>query len=293
VLESILIQALSGVSSGMVLFLMASGLTLIFGTLRVANFAHGSFYMIAAYLSYSLTRYVDGGTSGFIISLLLAPLGVALIGAMVERFLLRRIATRAHQYQLILTYALTLVAADAVKIIWGQDNHTVPRPSGLDGAFDIFGTPFPSYYALLIIVGAVIALALHLLLTRTRFGRVLRASVADGQMVGALGINVPRLYTSVFALGAWLAGLAGVLAAPVGSISLGMDSSIIIESFAVVIIGGVGSVGGALLGALIIGVTKSVCILLAPKLAIAFIFFALCAVLVLRPTGLFGRTATA
>jgi len=288
--QSILVQALSGISSGMVLFLVASGMTLIFGTLRVANFAHGSFYMIAAYLSFTLTRWVGHGTWGFVVSLVVAPLIVALLGLVVERFLLRRIATRAHQYQLILTYALTLILADAVKMIWGRDNFTVPRPGALDGAFDIFGTPFPSYYALLIVVGAVIAVALHLLITRTRFGKVLRASVADGQMVGALGIDVPRLYTGVFALGAWLAGLGGALAAPVGSISLGIDSSIIIECFAVVIIGGVGSVGGALLGALIIGVTKSVGILFAPKLAIAFIFIALCAVLVLRPQGLLGRS---
>jgi branched-chain amino acid transport system permease protein len=288
--QSILVQALSGVSSGMVLFLVASGMTLIFGTLRVANFAHGSFYMIAAYLSFTLTRWVGHGGWGFVASLIVAPLCVALLGLVVERFLLRRIATRAHQYQLILTYALTLILADAVKMIWGRDNFTVPRPGALDGAFDIFGTPFPSYYALLIVVGALIAVALHLLISRTRFGKVLRASVADGQMVGALGIDVPRLYTGVFALGAWLAGLGGALAAPVGSISLGIDSSIIIECFAVVIIGGVGSVGGALLGALIIGVTKSVGILFAPKLAIAFIFIALCAVLVLRPQGLLGRS---
>jgi branched-chain amino acid transport system permease protein len=289
-LDSIFIQALSGVSSGMVLFLVASGMTLIFGTLRVANFAHGSFYMIAAYLSFTITGWVGGGTTGFIVSLLVAPLCVALLGAGVEQLLLRRIATRAHQYQLILTYALTLILADGVKLIWGGDNRTVPRPSGLNGAFEIFGTPFPTYYALLIVVGVVVAIALHLLLARTRFGKVLRASVADGPMVDALGVNVPRLYTRVFALGAWLAGLGGVLAAPVGSISLGIDSSIIIECFAVVIIGGVGSVGGALLGALLLGVTKSVGILFAPKLAIAFIFIALCAVLVFRPQGLMGRT---
>ena len=143
---------------------------------------------------------------------------------------------------------------------------------------------------MLIVIGALVAIGLHVLLTRTRFGKVLRASVADGQMVGALGVDVPRLYTSVFALGAWLAGVGGVLAAPVGSISLGIDSSIIIECFAVVIIGGVGSVTGALVGALLIGITKSVGILFAPKLAIAFIFIALCAVLVFRPQGLFGRS---
>jgi branched-chain amino acid transport system permease protein len=288
-LESILVQALSGMSSGMVLFLVASGLTLIFGTLRVANFAHGSFYMIAAYLSYTITRLVGDGTTGFVLSLVLAPLGVALLGAAVERFLLRRISTRAHQYQLILTYALTLVLADVVKMTWGRDNFTVSRPAGLDGAVPLFGTPFPSYYVMLIGVGLSVALALHLLLARTRYGKVLRAAVADGPMASAIGIDVPRLYTSVFALGAWLAGLGGTLAAPVGSISLGIGNSITIECFAVVIIGGVGSVGGALLGALIIGVIKAVGILFAPKLAIAFIFIALCIVLVFRPQGLLGR----
>lgn len=287
--DSIIAQALSGLSSGMVLFLVASGLTLIFGTLRIANFAHGSFYMLAAFLTYTMTTVVGNGTAGFLVSLVLAPLAVALLGAAIERFLLRRISTRAHQYQLILTYSLTLIFADGIKLIWGRDNHTVPRPAGLEGALNVMGMPFPTYYAMLIALGASIALALHLLLTRTRFGKVLRAAVADGQMVGALGIDVPRLYTGVFALGAGLAGLGGVLAAPVGSISLGIDSSIIIESFAVVVIGGVGSVGGALLGALIIGVTKSVGILFAPKLAIAFVFIALCAVLVLRPQGLLGR----
>lgn len=288
-LNNVLIQALSGASSGMVLFLVASGLTLIFGTLRVANFAHGSLYMVAAYLTFTITRWVGERTLGFVAALVFAPLLIALLGACVERYLLRPIAARAHQYQLILTYALTLIVADLVKLIWGRDNHTVSRPAGFDGAFDAFGTPFPTYYALLIIIGIGVAAGLHVLLTRTRFGKVLRASVADGQMVSALGVDVPRLYTLVFALGAWLAGLGGVLAAPVGSISLGIDSSIIIESFAVVIIGGVGSVGGALLGSLIIGVTKSVGILFAPKLAIAFIFIALCAVLVLRPQGLLGR----
>jgi branched-subunit amino acid ABC-type transport system permease component len=288
-LDNILIQSLSGLSSGMVLFLVASGMTLIFGTLRVANFAHGSFFMIAAYLSFSITQWIGQSTSGFTASLLLVPIVLGALGAGVEFFLLRRISTRAHQYQLILTYALTLIFADMVKMIWGRDNRMVPRPTGLDGAIDLFGTPFPAYYLMLIVVGALVAVMLHLLLARTRFGKVLRASVADGQMVGALGINVPRLYTGVFALGAGLAGLGGVLAAPIGSISLGIDSSIIIECFAVVIIGGVGSVTGALAGAILIGITKSIGILFAPKLSIAFIFIALCAVLVFRPQGLFGR----
>lgn len=288
-LNEIGVQALSGAGSGMVLFLVASGLTLIFGTLRVANFAHGSFYMVAAYLAYTVTRQFADQTVGFWVALLCAPLGVALLGAAMEFFLLRRIAGRAHQYQLILTYAVTLILADMVKMVWGRDSHLVPRPEGMQGAVELFGTPFPTYYFLLIGVGLGVALGLHLLLARSRFGKIVRASVADGEMVGALGVDVQRLNTTVFALGAWLAGLGGVMAAPVGSISLGMDNAIIIESFAVVIIGGVGSVMGALLGALLTGVAKSVGILFAPKLAIVFVFLALCVVLVARPQGLLGR----
>lgn len=288
-LSDIGVQALSGAGSGMVLFLVASGLTLIFGTLRVANFAHGSLYMLAAYLAFTVTRSFADASAGFWVSLAVAPLCIALLGAAVEYFLLRRIAGQAHHYQLILTYALTLVIADLVKMAWGSDSYTVARPAGLQGAVMLFGTPFPTYYFLLIGCGLSVALGLQLLLVRSRFGRIVRASVTDGEMVGALGVNVRRMNTSVFALGAWLAGVGGVLAAPVGSISPGMDNSIIIESFAVVIIGGVGSVTGALLGAVLTGVVKSVGILFAPKLAIAFVFLALCIVLVVRPQGLMGR----
>jgi branched-subunit amino acid ABC-type transport system permease component len=174
-------------------------------------------------------------------------------------------------------------------MLWGRAYHTVSRPPGLDGAVFVFDMPFPTYSAMLIVVGLVIAVALHLLLTRTRFGKTIRAAVTDGEMVGALGVNVQRLFTGVFALGAGLAGLGGALAAPVGSVSLGLDSSIIIESFAVVIIGGVGNVMGALIGAILIGVLHSVGILFAPKLAIAFVFVALCVVLLVRPQGLLGR----
>lgn len=289
-MDEILIQVLSGLSRGMVLFVVASGLTLIFGTMRIANFAHGSFYMLAAFLTYSVTTWVGDRTWGFLAALCLAPLVVAGVGALIEWALLRRIATRAHQYQLILTYAITLIVADGIKMIWGRDYRTVGRPDGLDGAIDVLDMLFPTYNAVLIVVGIVIAIALHILLTRTRFGKTIRAAVADGEMVGALGVNVQRLFTGVFALGAGLAGLGGVLAAPVGSVSLGIDTSIIIESFAVVIIGGVGSVMGALVGAVLIGILHAIGILFAPKLAIAFVFIALCAVLLIRPQGLLGRS---
>ncbi len=290
-LTDILVQVMSGLSRGMVLFIVASGLTLIFGVLRVINFAHGSLYMLAAYLTHSIAMLVGSNDLSFYLALLIAPVAVALLGVVIEVTMMRRISHRPHQYQLILTFALTLLIADGVKMVWGGDYYTVARPSFLEGSFTVFGQPFPSYYGMLIIVGFVIAGGLLWMLTRTRLGKVLDAAVSDGEMVSALGINVPALYTAVFAFGVWLAGLGGVLAAPVGSVSLGMDNSIIIESFAVVIIGGVGNVIGALLGAIIIGVMQSVGIMVAPKMAIAFIFVVLCAVLILRPRGLMGVKA--
>jgi branched-chain amino acid transport system permease protein len=285
----VLIQVLSGVSRGMILFVVASGLTLIFGVLRIANFAHGSFYMIAAFITYSVTTVAGNSDGGFLAALVVAPLALAALGAAFEVLLLRRIQLRPHLYQLILTFAVTLIVSDGIKMVWGRDYHSVPRPGLLEGSIAILGRPFPSYYVMLIVVGCVIALALTLLLERTRFGKTMRAAVSDGEMVGALGIDVPRLQTIIFALGAWLAGLGGTLAAPVGSVAIGMDNSIIIESFAVIIIGGVGSVPGALAGALLIGIIQALGIMVAPRLAVAFIFLALCSVLLLRPQGLLGR----
>ena len=288
-MTDLLIQVLSGVSRGMVLFIIASGLTLIFGVLRIANFAHGSFYMIAAFVAYSVMRAVGTTDIGFLAALIVAPLLVAGLGVLVEMALLRRIMRRDHRYQVILTFALTLIVADGIKMIWGGSNRSVGRPPLLDGSVTLLGQPFPIYSLMLIAVGLVIAIVAALLLEQTRFGRTLNAAVVDPEMVGALGIDVPRLYTIVFATGAWLAGLGGVLAAPVGSVAIGIDNSVIIECFAVVIIGGAGSIPGALVGALLIGVLQSVGIMVAPRMAIAFIFIALCTVLMLRPQGLFGR----
>lgn len=285
----IFIQILSGVSRGMILFVVASGLTLIFGVLRIPNFAHGSFYMLAAFVAYAVTHAVGGSDLGFVISLLMAPLILGAFGVAFEFMLLRRIAGRLHLYQLIMTFAMTLIIADGIKMIWGGAYRSVGYPPLLSGSVEIFGRPFPTYYLLVIVVGLVIAALLSLLMERTRFGRTVSAAVVDPEMVGALGINVPRLYTLVFGLGAALAGLGGALAAPVGSVSLGIGDSIIIESFAVVIIGGSGSIPGALAAALIIGVVQSLGIMVAPRLAIAFVFIALCVVLLVRPQGLLGR----
>jgi branched-subunit amino acid ABC-type transport system permease component len=285
----ILIQLLSGVSRGMILFVVASGLTLIFGVLRIPNFCHGSLYMLSAFATYSITTVFGGSNLGFLASLIVAPLVVMAFGAAIEFFLLRRISNREHLYQLIVTFAITLIVADGIKLIWGGSYRSVSYPPMLEGSLSVLGRPFPQYYVLVIAAGIVIAALLALIIERTRFGRVLSAAVIDPEMVGALGVNVPRLYTTVFALGAWLAGFGGALAAPIGSISLGIDNSIIIESFAVVIIGGSGSIVGAFAAALIIGIVQALGIMVAPRLAIGFIFIALCAVLLLRPQGLLGR----
>jgi branched-subunit amino acid ABC-type transport system permease component len=285
----ILIQLLSGISRGMILFVVASGLTLIFGVLRIPNFCHGSLYMLAAFFTYSITTLLGSSDFGFVASLVLAPLAVAAFGAVIEFFLLRRIANRDHLYQLMVTFAITLIVADGIKLIWGGSYRSVGYPPMLDGSLSVLGRPFPEYYVVVIAAGIVIAALLAFIVERTRFGRILSAAVIDPEMVGALGVNVPRLYTIVFTLGAFLAGFGGALAAPIGSVSLGIDNSIIIESFAVVIIGGSGSIVGAFVAALIIGIVQALGIMVAPRLAIAFIFIALCAVLLLRPQGLLGR----
>jgi branched-chain amino acid transport system permease protein len=275
----------------MVLFIVASGLTLVFGVMRIANFAHGSLYMFSAYVSFTITSHYAGRDLGFLYSLVLAPITIAVIGAAIEIGLLRRISTRPHQYQLILTFALTLLFSDIVRFLWGPAPLSTPIPRLFSDSIIIFDRQFPIYLFVLIGIGLLIAIALTALSQFSRVGKMVRAAVKDPEMVSALGINVPRLNTSVFAVGAWLAGLGGVLVAPTSAISLQMDTSTIIECFAIVMIGGVGSIPGALLGAIIVSLVQSLGILIAPRLAGAFIFICLCSILVVRPQGLLGRTA--
>ena len=285
----LIVQLLSGLTNGMILFIVASGLSLVFGVLRVINFAHGSIYMLGAFMAYSVFSTFAAKAFYFPLMLLLAPLGVALVGLVLEVAFFRPVYRKEHLLQLLLTYALVLIIDDLIRWTWGGAYFTVSVPPLFSGALRILGKPFPVYNLFLLLIGPVIALSLWFLLYRAKAGRLIRAAVADPEMLGALGVNVKRVFTSVFVLGAWLAGLGGALVAPLGSISLGMDMDIIIECFAVVVIGGLGSFPGALLGALILGVLHSFGILFLPRAAMGTSFLAMAIVLIIRPWGLFGK----
>jgi branched-chain amino acid transport system permease protein len=285
----LLVQLLSGLANAMFLFLIASGLSLIFGVTRIVNFAHGSFYMLAAYLTYSLAAMLPGGPAAFYLAALLAALAVAAIGGLVEVLLLRRVYRAPELYQLLLTFALVLVTADLVRYLWGADNKTGPAAPGLAGSVPIAGQLFPSYDLAIILFGPLVALGLWLLFHRTRWGVLIRAATQDREMVAALGVDQSRLFTSVFVLGSFLAGLGGALQVPRLALTTVMDTSVIVEAFVVVVIGGMGSVWGALLASLLIGVLNAYGVLLLPKAAIVLIFVVMAVVLVVRPWGLLGR----
>jgi branched-chain amino acid transport system permease protein len=283
------IQVLSGISHGAVLFVAAAGLTLTYGILRIANFAHGSLYMLGAFVTFTIVQQFGNSTPNYLAASILAPLAVAVFGAAIDIVLLRRISNRSSHYQLILTYAVTLIVADVAAFIWGRNQLSVPRPPLLDGSILIAGSPFPFYNVVLIGIGASVAVLLALVIGYTRIGKIARAAVMDNELLVASGINVPRLHTLVFATGAFLAGLAGALAAPVGSIAIGMDANIVVECFAIVIIGGAGSISGAFIAAMVIGLIQAFGILVAPRLASSFIFLVLFAILLVRPQGILGR----
>ncbi|MFI5341340.1 MAG: ABC transporter permease [Candidatus Methylomirabilales bacterium] len=284
------VQLLTGLANAMFLFLVASGLSLIFGVTRVINFAHGSFYMLGAYLTFTLVTILPLGLGSFYAGALLASLGVALLGGVIEVCLLRRIYRAPPLYQLLLTFAVVLLIGDAVRFFWGTENKTGPSPPGLSGSVPILGQLFPTYDLAILLVGPVVALGLWWVLHRTRWGILIRAATSDREMVGALGVNQAWLFTGVFILGAWLAGLAGALQVPRVALTTVMDASVIAEAFVVVVIGGMGSTFGALLGAVLIGVLQAFGILLLPReFHLAIIFILMAGVLIVRPWGLLGR----
>jgi branched-subunit amino acid ABC-type transport system permease component len=283
-----LAQFMSGLTRAMILFMVASGLSLIFGTMSVLNFAHGSYYMIGAFFCYELLQ-VFGSSLGFWGSVIVASVLIAAVGVIIEIFIMRRTYAMGHTAQLLLTYGLVLIAGDVVRMGWGGRFYSLAGPESLSGTMRILGVGFPIYNVFVVLLGFAIFGGLWLLIYKTKMGMIIRASVTDRELVSALGIPIPKVFTFVFALGIFLAGVAGGAYAPLSTICVGMDISLLIESFAVIIIGGVGRLSGTLLGALIVGEVYSFGILVAPDLALAFIFLVLVIVLIVRPFGLLGR----
>ncbi|TMQ22003.1 MAG: branched-chain amino acid ABC transporter permease [Candidatus Rokuibacteriota bacterium] len=282
-------QSISGLTAAMFLFLIASGLSLIFGVLRVLNFAHGTFYMLGAYAAYQLVQWLGVGPGRFWLAALGAAAAVAALGGLIERVLFRHLYGKEELYQLLFTYALVLVLSDSAKMVWGTQQKSVSRPPELTGSFSVFGATIPSYNLLILLLGPAIALAFWFVLQRTRVGRFIRAAALDRETLGALGVNVSALYTWVFVLASFLGGLGGALISPMRATTPGMDTEVIVEAFVVVVIGGLGSFWGTFLGALIYGQVLSFGILLFPRFSIFAVFALMAAVLIVRPWGLLGR----
>ncbi len=283
-----LTQFLNGLANAMVLFLIASGLTILLGVLGVLNLAHGSFYMLGAFLIFSSSAIRHPGW--FWVGLLLAPLVVAGFGTIIEAVFLRPLYGRERLYTLLLTYGFTLILDDLVLLIWGRDYKSVPIPALFEGRIAIGDFSYPVYFLFIIAVGPLLGALLWCVLHRTNFGKLIRAAATDSEMLDALGVNVNRVFTGVFALGAWLASLGGILAAPMRSVEPGMGVEIIIESFIVVIVGGMGSYLGAFVGAVLIGMLKAFGIELLQNFAMIFLYALVLPILILRPRGLFGET---
>lgn len=282
-------QLLVGLSRTTILFIVSSGLSLVLGVLRIPNLFHGSLYMIGAFMAYSVATFF-GGLSGFWLALILAPLAVALISFIIERGLFCHLYEREHLMLLLFTFSFTLVLGDLVKLVWGSDYRSLPPPEILQGAIPVFGLPFPRYNLFLLVIGPLVALGLWFLTNKTRIGKIARAAAVDREMVGAVGINVSWVFAGVFVIGCFLAGLGGALVAPTQNITQGMDHTIIIEAFLIVIIGGLGNIWGALLGALIFGLTDAIGVLVWPQFAIVFPYVAVVIVLMFRPRGLLRST---
>ena len=302
--SSILIQLLNGLAAASSLFLVSAGLSLIFGVTRIVNFAHGSLYMLGLYGAYTLIELLGRTPLGFWSAVVLSALAVGLIGVLIELLVLRRIYRAPELFQLLATFAIVLVIKDIALFAWGAEDLVGPRAPGLSNAVEIMGKRVPAYDLLLIAIGPVVLAAIWLLLTRTRWGALVRAATQDREMVGALGVDQAKLFTSVFFVGAVLAGLGGALQIPREPANLELDLAVIADAFVVTVVGGLGSIGGAFLAAVIIGVAKAFCIGIGTvtwfgveisfsKLTLVVEFLIMALVLVVRPYGLLGRPQAA
>jgi branched-chain amino acid transport system permease protein len=280
-----LYQGLVGLTYSMYLWLLAAGLTIAFGVLGVLNFAHGALFMLGAYLAFTI--YGVFGVN-FWLAVILATIGVALVGAVIERFLLRHIYNIDLPFQLLLTFGLVLVIDDLVKMIWGGMFMIPPIPSGLEGAVRLFGRPFPIYNLFILAVGILVGLGVWVFFEKTWWGRMVTAAAWSREMGATLGLNVPRVFMLVFAFAAALAALGGALSIPMRAVSPGLGVAMIIQAFIVTVIGGLGNLRGAFVGAIIVGMLITYSTLLAPQLELFLPYMVMALVLIFRPQGLLG-----
>lgn len=285
-METIVFQGLIGLSLAMYLWLISAGLTIIFGVLKIVNFAHGSLFMVGAYLAY--TFYGQLGLP-FGLAVLLSLLGTGALGFVMERGFLRRIYQVDEAYQLLLTFGFILILDDAVKIIWGGVFKIPPIPAFLDGSWPVLGRAFPVYNAFVIAVGLLVAVLLWVMFDRTWWGRIVRATASDREMANAIGINVPWVFSAVFAFGAMLAALGGAIGIPVRVVAPGIGATMIIQAFIITVIGGLGNLKGAFISSVIVGVLSAYGTLFFPVFELFFIFVIMAVVLLVRPQGLFAR----
>ena len=285
ILSTVVIQILHGLAYGMLLFLVSSGLTLVFGMMSVLNLAHASFYMLGAYFSYQMLKWIGN----FWIGLIICPILVAFLGILMERFLLRRVHAGGHVQEFVLTAGLAFVIMESVKWIWGTEPLPVPIPAALSGSVMIMGSVYPVYRLFILFFSIGILGLMAYILLKTRLGITVRAAVSDRDMVSALGTNTPFVFMLVMGIGTWLAGVAGVIAGPFISTYPGMAGEILVDCFVVTVTGGLGSLMGAVLASFIIGQISSFGILLIPRFAIVFAFLLMAIVLIIKPSGLFGE----
>ena len=284
-MENFVIQLLNGLVSSMLLFIMAAGLSLIFGQMNVINLTHGAFYLLGGYIGLSAVRQLNN----FWLALIIAPLVVGTLGIFIEYFFLRRLyGGHRHLDQVLFTFGLALIASDLIQWNWGAYVESVSPPPLLQGQIPVFSLGFPIYRLSLIAFGLILAVVLWLFLERTRLGAIVRAGVSDAQMVGGLGINIHLIFAGVFALGTALAALAGVVGAPVRTLYPGLDFEILILTLVVVVVGGLGSLKGAFFGSLIIGLADTFGKAFLPEFSLFLIFAVMAVVLLIRPSGLFG-----
>jgi branched-chain amino acid transport system permease protein len=288
-LSTLLAQVFTGLVLGMIYVLLAIGLSLIFGLMTVVNFAHGALYMLGAYFGVFLLTY----TKSFWVALIVAPLMVGALGLLMERFLIRRLYGRSPDDPLLLTFGLSLILVEGVKVFWGKIGLTLDPPRALAGAVDLGFMAFPAYRLFLIAVTVAVLVGLYFFLGRTNIGLIIRAGSRDPLMVRALGIDLGRIWLVVFGIGTALAGLAGILAGPMRGAYAEMGVTMVIESFVVIVVGGMGSLLGAVVAGLLMGQVVGLTTLFLPKAAEIMVFLVMAVVLLVRPSGLFGEAGLA